>query len=284
MNLGVTHNALGERPRAAAYYEQSAKLYESLGDGPRAAQLEANAGALRVDYGPDPDVGLRAVQNALAVFRKFGDRNFEVFAAQVTAAHHRDAGRHGEAERELNRALAIARERNIDDDISLLTNDLARSRYNLGDYAQARELLTSALGDGSGPHSAEIRIRLGMVETRLGNTASADPYLRRAAADLEAGGDRDLVPLLHTALGEHAYEAGKLPEARMQFSSSATVGGRGPDAASVEARAYLGLLDGAEGKRGAGEATLRESIEHAQTMRRLASRPAVECSSREITP
>ena len=57
MNLGVTHSALGEPSRAAAYYEQSAQLYESLGDGPRAAQLEANAGALRVDYGPDPDAG-----------------------------------------------------------------------------------------------------------------------------------------------------------------------------------------------------------------------------------
>ena len=271
MNLGVTHDALGERTRAAAYYDQSAKIYESLGDGPRAAQLEANAGALRVYYGPDPDGGVRAVQNALAVFRKLGDRNFEVFAAQVVAAHHRDAGRHVEAERELNRALAIARERNIDDDISSLTNDLARSRYDLADYAKARELLTSALGDGSGPHSIEIRIRLGMVATRLADTANADAYLRRAAADLEAGGDRDLVPLLHTALGELAYESGNVAEARTQFERSAALWTDDtPDAASVEARVYVGLLDGLNAKRREGEAALSQGIEHARTMGRVA--------------
>ncbi len=271
MNLGVTYSALGERSRAAAYYEESAQLYESLGDGPRAAQLEANAGALRVDYGPDPDAGLRAVQNALAVFRKLGDRNFEVFAAQVTAAHHRDAGRHAEAERELNRALAIARERNLDDDIASLTTDLARSRYYLGDYLKARELLTSALGDGSVPNSTEIRIRLGMVATRLADTASAAAHLRRAADDLESGGDRDLLPLLHTALGEHAYEAGQLSEAHKQFSrSSAMWIDESPDAASVEARAYLGLLDGLSARRRESDAALGQSIAHAKTMHRVA--------------
>ena len=271
MNLGVTHVALGERARAATYYEQSAKLYESLGDGARAAQIEVNLGAMRVEYGPDPDGGLRAVQNALAVFRKLGERNFEVFAAQVTAARHRDAGRHVEAERELNRALAIARERNIDDDISLLTNDLARSRYDLADYVKARELLTSALGDATGPNTTEIRIRLGMVATRLGDTANAEVYLRLAATDLEAGGDRDLLPLLYTALGEQAYEAGNTAGARVEFERSAALWtDETPDAASVEARAYLALLDGLAGKRREGELALNRTIEYAQGMNRVA--------------
>ena len=271
MNLGISYDFLGNRVRSAGYYEQSAKLYQSLGDEPRAAEIEANAGAQRVEYGLDADAGLRAVQNALAVFRKLGDRNFEVFAAQVTAAHHRYGGRHADAERELNRALAIARERNLDDDIAWLTKDLARSRYDLGDYAKARELLTSALGDGSGPKSTEIRIRLGMVDTRLADTASADEHLRRAAADLEAGGERVLLPLLYSALGERAYEAGNAAEARSQFArSSAFWTDEGPDAASVEARAYLGLLDGLDGKLRAGEEALRESIDHAQRMRRVA--------------
>ena len=271
MNLGVTYSALGEPSRAAAYYEQSAKLYEALGDGPRAAQLEANAGTLRVDYGPDPDAGLRAVQNALAVFRKLGDRNFEVFAAQVTAAHHRDAGRHADAERELNRALAIARERNLNDDIASLTTDLARSRYDLGDYARAQELLTSALGDGSVPNSPEIRIRLGMTATRLGDTEAAGAHLRRAAADVEASGERDLLPLLYTAFGELAYESGDLAEARSQFARSAQLWvDESPDAASVEARAYLGLLDGLSGSRRESETALDQSSQHARTMHRVA--------------
>ncbi len=270
MNLGVTYDFLGDRARAAGYYEQSAKLYETLGDEPRAAQIEANAGAMRVEFGLDSDAGLRAVQNALAVFRKLGDRNFEVFAAQVTAAHHRYGGRHADAERELNRALAIAKERNLDDSIAYLTMDLARSRYDLGDYANARKLLTSALGNGTGPKSTEIRIRLGMVETRLADAAPAEEHLRRAAADLEAGGERTLLPLLYTALAALSYESGKIPEARAHFLRSAELWvDEGPDAASVEARAYLGLLDGLEGKRSTGEATLRECIDHARTMQRV---------------
>jgi tetratricopeptide (TPR) repeat protein len=271
MNLGITYDFLGNRARSAGYFEESAKMYQALGDEPRAAQIEANAGAQRVEYGLDTAAGLRGVQNALAVFRKLGDRNFEVFAAQVTAAYHRYGGRHADAERELNRALAIARERNLDNDIASLTMDLARSRYDLSDYARARELLTTALGDGAGPKSTEVRIRLGMVDTRLADTTAAEEQFRRAAADLEKGGERVLLSLLHTGLGELAYESGDFSEARTEFArSSAFWVDEGPDAASVEARAFLGLLDGLDGKLRAGEAAVRESIEHAQRMGRIA--------------
>ena len=46
---------------------------------------------------------LRDMQNALAVFQKLGDRNFEAFCLQLIAVYYRQAGRHADAERELNR-------------------------------------------------------------------------------------------------------------------------------------------------------------------------------------
>ena len=270
MNLGVTHEALGNRARAAEYYQQSYKLYESLGDEPRAAQIQANRAALLIQSGLNAEEGLRDLQNALAVFRKIGDRNFEVFAAMVTGAYHRYAGRHGEAERELNRGLAIARERDLNDDIAALTLDLGRTRFEVGDYAGARKLLLEALGDGSGPRAPEARIRLAIVHARLGDFARADTELMQAATELEQGRDRWLFPLLHTALGAVAYETGRSSDARRHFGDAVGFpqGDPDPDGASIEARASLGLLDALEGRAAAGRAIVAASLADAQKLGR----------------
>ena len=269
MNLGVTHEALGNRSRASDYYQQSYKLYESLGDEARAAQIQANRAALLIQSGINAEEGLRDLQNALAVFRKIGDRNFEVFAALLTGAHHRYAGRILDAERELNRGLAIARERDLNDDIAALTLDLGRTRFEVGDYARARELLKEALGDGSGPRAPEARIRLAIVHTRLGDFASADTELMKAAGELEQGRERWLFPLLQAAFGTVAYERGGLDDARMHFGRAALIEvDPDPDGATFEARASLGLLDALEGKAAAGRAAVAESLAEAQKMGR----------------
>jgi tetratricopeptide (TPR) repeat protein len=269
MNLGVTHEALGNRSRASGYYQQSYKLYESLGDEARAAQIQANRAALLIQSGIDAEEGLRDLQNAQAVFRKIGDRNFEVFAALLTGAHHRYAGRIVDAERELNRGLAIARERDLNDDVAALTLDLGRTRFEVGDYARARQLLREALGDGSGPRAPEARIRLAIVHTRLGDFASADTELMRAADELEEGRERWLFPLLEAASGTVAYERGALGDARMHFGRAAVIEvDPDPDGATFEARASLGLLDALEGKGAAGRAAVAESLAEARKMGR----------------
>jgi hypothetical protein len=120
------------------------------------------------------------------------------------------------------------------------------------------------------PNSTEIRIRLGMTATRLGDAGSAAAHLRRAAADLEASGERDLLPLLYTAFGGLAYESGDFAEARSQFARSAQLWvDESPDAAAVEATAYVGLLDGLKGSRRESETALAQSIEHARAMHRV---------------
>ena len=57
MNLGVTHEALGNRSRASDYYQQSFRLYESLGDEARAAQIQANRAALLIQSGINAEKG-----------------------------------------------------------------------------------------------------------------------------------------------------------------------------------------------------------------------------------
>jgi len=277
MNLGVAQNALGHRTRAAEYYRDSSKAYEALGDEQRAAQIQANAAALQIDYGPDPAAGFRDMQNALNVSRKLGDKNFEVFCLQVIAAYYRYSGQHDEAERSLNQALAISRERNLNTHLAPLTIDIAKSRIERGDYTGAKALLTQALGDGKSGVSSEARIHLARVEIGLRDFAAARMELVSASHDIDARAE--LVPLLHQTRGELEYESGHLPEARKAFAAAAALWtDDGPDAASVEARAYLGLLDGLGGQVERGLTELRQSLAQAEKMQR----PAIEARCREF--
>ena len=265
MNLGAMNEELGHHARALDYYQQSHRLFEGFGDEPRAAQIQANISAILIEYGGKPDEGLRDIENALGVFRKLGDRNWEMFAARVTAASHRHAGRYTEAERELNRAIALAKERNMDGEIAELTVDLARSRFEMSDYAGARTLILQAIGTGSGKDVGQARIYLGRIDTRLGQLDTAQVELGQVSIDVEKRGDTGLLPLLRVAMGELAYELGRLDEARSRFAESAALWTDDlPDAASVEARAALGLLDALEGKPALGRAAVQASLEQAR--------------------
>jgi tetratricopeptide (TPR) repeat protein len=270
MNLAVADVRLGKRAEAVEYYQQSAKGFEALGQEQRAAELQANAGAILIENGGRPEQGFRDVQNALAVSRKLGNRNFEVLGAQLTAAYYRYAGRHQDAERELNRALALARERNLEDDVASLTIDIARSRLETGDYSGARTLLMQALATATGGDQTHARIRLGQALARLGDADGARRELARAEADLQRGSDAELAPLLETTAGVLDYESGNRSAARARFLRSAALWTDNfPDAASVEARAYLGLMDGLDGRADTGSMQVRSALEQAGRMGRL---------------
>jgi tetratricopeptide (TPR) repeat protein len=268
MNLGVAHNRLGNRSLAMDYYEQSSRGFEALGLEQRAAEIRANAAAIRIENGENPEQGLRDVQNALAVSRKLGNRNFEVLASQLTATYYRYGGRHAEAERELNRALNLARERDLDDDVASLTVDLARSGFDKGDYQSARTLLQMAIDGGAG---TQAWIRLGQTHVRLGDFDAAQRNLAEAARELENGGDRELVPLLHQVKGELEYESGRAAQARAAFGEASTFWTATlPDPASVEARVYLGFLEALDGRPDRGQTQLRLVLDQARKMGRIA--------------
>jgi tetratricopeptide (TPR) repeat protein len=272
MNIGVTYERLGQRALAANYFGESSKAYERLGDEARAAQTQANSGALLVEYGDKPEAGLRDLENALAVSRKLGDKNFEAFCLQVIAAYYRYAGRHAEAERTFNQAIAISRERDLQDDIALLTIDVARSRFDRADYASARDLFVQAMGDGSGPRATDARIRLARVDVRLGDFHAATQELKIAETEFATGhGDRVLAPLLEVVRGELALASGAAQDSRAYFEKAAAVWvDDRPDAAAVEARAYLGLLDTRQGRTSSARQALESSLMQAGRMGRYA--------------
>ena len=161
------------------------------------------------------------------------------------AWYQRNAGRHAEAERLLNEALSIARGQGFLNEIAPLTIDLARSRFDVGDYGRARDLLGEVVAAGRSSDFEEALIRLAAVHIGLGDLTTAASDLDRASLDVEKR-RRGLLPLFHLTLGELAMARGRLAEARTDFRRAAALWTDNyPDPASVASRAYVGVLDGA---------------------------------------
>src|SRR5205823_6660885 len=142
-----------------------------------------------------------------------------------------------------------------------------RLRFELNDYAAARKLFLEALGDGSSKDSAQIRIYLGRLYGRLGQFDAARSYLSLAADDVKRNGESGLFPSLYDATGEVAYESDRIPEARASFGEAAALWINDlPDEASVEARAFAGLLDVLARKDAQGVKAIQTSLNKAHTM------------------
>ena len=267
-NLGTTYKVLGARARAVAFYEDSYKLNEALGNDQGAAYSQATAGALLIEHG-DPEAGLRDVQNALTVVRKTGDKNFEVYCLEVIGNYYRIRGRVADAEREVNRALAIARERNRDIGEPLIV--LGRIHFDVADYGRAADLFAQVAATGSTHDTTEALLRLSRTWSRIGDFTAAKAELAKARTQMDQLGVPGVAPLFHLAAGELAYESGRVDEAETEFRQSAALWTDAfPDEASIEARIYLGLIDGARGAQARGRAALVTALDQTRNTHRLA--------------
>jgi FimV-like protein len=265
-NLGAVYAELGERSKAADYYRQAYELYQAWHDETRAAHVQANRGAMLIEYG-NPEEGLRDVLNARAVSERLGDKPYEAFCARVLAVYYRNRGRHKEAITELNKGLAIARERHLGENITLMTIHLAQSHFETGDYDSARRLLREVLKDGAGRRTIEARIRLARASVRAGDMTSAVTDLDAAERELEAAPNAATYALLWLVRGELGYEAGRVGDARSNFARAASLWNEMlPQAAAVEARAYMAMMGAGEGGADGVRRTLRASLGAAEKL------------------
>jgi len=272
MNLGVAYEMLGNRTGALKAYRASFDLSEALHNSQDAAWNQINAAALLVDYG-DPDRGLRDAENALAVVRDLGDKDFEAQAQRVIASYYRHAARYDEASRHLTLGLNVARERNLDEKVSRLTLELARVKFDSGDYVAARQLLLPLRDAATGVDRIQVRLELARTHARLADFEASRAELKAASDAISASDDAGSRPLLNHAVGEMYYESGRVEEARRAFSDASKAWSSGddlPEDASVEARAYLGWLDVLRGDAVTGRAALMESLQHARARQRIA--------------
>jgi tetratricopeptide (TPR) repeat protein len=270
MNLGVSYEMLGNRGGALKAYRASFDLSEALHNSQDAAWNQINAAALLVDYG-DPDRGLRDAENALAVVRDLGDKDFEAQARRVIASYYRHAGRYDEASRHLTLGLTVAHERNLDEKIARLTLELARVKFDSGDYRAARQLLLPLRDAAAGANRTQVRLELARTHARLADFEAASAELKAASDAITASEDAGSRPLLNDALGELYYESGRFEDARRAFADASKAWSEDdlPEDASVEARVYLGWLTVLRGDAATGRAALVGSLEHARKRQRI---------------
>ena len=216
-----------------------------------------------MDYG-SLEEALREIRNAQPIVSGLVDKTFEVLCHQLVAAcYYRHSGRYGEAERELNQALSIARERDLDGRVASATVDLAMLRLDTGQYAAARELLMQASKEDLGREAATAHAFLGMVNLRLGDFGAADVELAAALKDSRGG---EILPIVRLTQGELARARGDVAKARAELEA-ATSPGATPTA--IEARALLALLD-SRGLSGV------EAVESCVTQARASGRRVLE--------
>jgi tetratricopeptide (TPR) repeat protein len=269
MNLGATEASLGNYPRASELYQQSYERYRTFGDNARAAEIQANRGALLIDFGPSPDAGLREVDNALEVARQLRNNDFEAFCLYVIAGYHMYAGHRAEAESYLSQVLSIAREYQLTDKVASANVRGGRVAFEAADYTTARARLTEALQAMTDDESRiEGLINLARVDARMGNFEAARDEIAKASTALQ-GRESVLGRQLHLAKGELAYEMNQLQAARTALKSDAvTTGGDESDTATVERLAHLGLLDALTGQ-ASGRGAIDSCLEYARNMGRL---------------
>ncbi|HYJ95654.1 MAG TPA: tetratricopeptide repeat protein, partial [Vicinamibacterales bacterium] len=106
-----------------------------------------------------------------------------MFSRQAMGAYYRYVARYAEAEQELRKALAMAGERDLKEDIVALNIDLARSYFDQGDYGAAVMLL-EPIGDGFDQQSLHAWIRLARTRLRLGDFTAAQALLLKADEDV----------------------------------------------------------------------------------------------------
>jgi tetratricopeptide (TPR) repeat protein len=268
-NLGVQYHELGDPERALDFYRQSFQLNETRGDARGAAYSRANAGALMVQSGIEPDEGLRYLETALKVFTGV-DSNFEMFCRQNLAEYYRHSGQLQLADRELNRAFDLANRHGFDDDVPGLLLERARLKAAQADYVTARSDLLQAIDKDAGP-KAEMRIELGLVLTSLADFEPARQALTQAGEEIRRGSVRHLEPRLHAALGLLEYESGRWPEALTDFRRAHSLATRpSADPAILEARAYAAVIDVRDGRAASADAFGQSCVIQAQRMRRVA--------------
>jgi len=243
MNLGVASQALGRYRQSLAYYERSARISETLGDERQAARALANSAAILVEYGPEPEEGLRRALSALTVLRKIRDRSFEVFGLRVVGVYHRYTGDPGKAEQAFDQALSITRELGLQDRSLVIRVELARTALARGRYAEALTALEAVTREPQSRDSTEARVLVGVARARLGDLEGAETAYAQAATDIENGGERRLTPSLLLSRGELALERGDRTAALALFSRAAAVQGDELwTAAAVAAAAHRDFL------------------------------------------
>ncbi|MGH9531516.1 MAG: tetratricopeptide repeat protein, partial [Terriglobales bacterium] len=277
MNVGVTHWVQGDLVRAVEYFEKSlaqGRQYGEYRDAPSVldrGQALTNLGAILIEYGPDPERGIRNVQEALSLFQSMGDVFWEALNRRHIGMHSLNTGSFQQANDSLQQARDQFEKVQSAHQVAQTTYRQAHAFFFQNRYQQARLAADDALArarDLKNPFQvSNVQILSGWIYLRLGDTGRARSLLEEGLQAAQKNGYGELLPDAYAALGELYLELGDRGRARSYLQQAAALG-KEPSVSesSIEARSTLGLLLVEQGAADRGLSECRSALERARIL------------------
>jgi tetratricopeptide (TPR) repeat protein len=225
-NLAETSESLGQYDKAIDAYEKSLELYRNAGDKRNIAIASYGMGKLFESQGRF-GAALKAIQEALDTFTGLHDRTS--WMADVMSGYGMalaDSGSFDEAQKNLDGAMALARELKIDGFIAQAFDYQGECAFYRGDFKSARSLFGQALQAATRAKEPDIalqaRFHLAAVTLREGRAAEAATSLRRLSAEADRIGLKNLSVQCSVYLGDALIQSKDYDGARRELESSAT--------------------------------------------------------------
>jgi tetratricopeptide (TPR) repeat protein/predicted Ser/Thr protein kinase len=283
MNIGVSYHLGGEVTKAAEYYERSlqqAGRYGEYRDWPMRrdrAQALSNLGSILIEYGPDPEKGLKNVQEALVIFQSRGDTLWVANNQMLVGLYYMYAGQYDQAMNQLQFSLGSFRSIDAKRDTAQALYNLARCDFLQNQYERTLDSLGKALELSRAIqdpfHVAMVQILLGWTYSRLGETVQARSLLNQGIQTAQEKKYGELLPDAYNALGEVYRESGEPDRARKSFQQGAALWSEASVSESTsEALSNLGLLEAEQGNVERGLTCSRDAVgrarrfQHAHTL------------------
>ncbi len=271
MNIGVSYHRGGELTKAAEYYERSlqqARRYGMLRDR---AQALSNVGSILIEYGPDPEKGLKNVEEALAIFQSMGDTAWVANNQMLVGLYYMNAGRYDEAMTHLQLSLDSFRSIDAKRDTAQALYNMARCDFLQNQYERTLDSLGKALELSRAIQDpfrvAMVQILLGWTYSRLGETLQARSLLNQGIQTAREKEYGELLPDAYNALGEVYRESGEPDRARKSFQQGAALWSEASvSESSSEALSNLGLLEAEQGNFERGLTCSRDAVGRARRL------------------
>ena len=277
MNIGVSYHQGGELTKAVEYYERSlqqARRYGEYRDWPmlrERAQALSNLGSILIEYGPDPEKGLKNVQEALAIFQSMGDTVWVANNQMLVGLYYMYAGQYDQAMNQLQLSLDSFRSIDAKRDTAQALYNLARCDFLQNQYERTLDSLGKALELSRAIqepfHVAMVQILLGWTYSRLGETVQARSLLNQGIQTAQEKKYGELLPDAYNALGEVYRESGEPDRARQSFQQGAALWSEASvSESSSEALSNLGLLEAEQGNVERGLTCSRDAVGRARRL------------------
>ena len=251
-DLADVASSRGDYPAAIAGLVEAAEILRRIGPGPEMNEADVRLSlAWARAHAGDLQGALAELRRAETVARRvMGGHTSLASVALVSGDIALEFNRFAEAERQYTRADSLASRGADREELHEARFGIARVHYARADYRRARAAFERLLRDAPFAQDiGEVRLALGQVEWRLGDTTAARRALRQAIDTLHALGALAEEAEALATLGDLELQGGKAGIAESLYARGLTRLGTRPTP-SVAWRLHAGLA-GALRSRGA---------------------------------